>query len=696
MSESPDNISREAGNPMGPVGQSGPGGLMARFANLNVGKKVGVGSGIVLAFLIAVSGVGVFSLITTESEFGSYRQTARESNELGRIQANLLSARIAVKNFIQEQSESAIETTSQRVQVVQDLIEKSRGLFTDADKLAKVENAGQQVQAYQNAFDQVIVLFRERNRYVEQLNTLGPEARTALSQIMESAYRDGDAAASYRAGLTLNHLMLARLYANRFLIDNQPASEERALKEMGLFQQEAAAMLRELQNPTRRQLADQVFEHAAAYQSAFESVVKTIYARNEIISGTLDVIGPAVANALEDLKLANKAYQDKIGPQITTDLYQSKWTMGVFAAIAIVVGSLLAFFTGRAISGPIAKMTGAMTRLADGDKAVAIPATDQTDEVGDMAKAVLVFKENMIKADKLAAEQAKERAAREKRAQHIEQLTKGFDSAVGDVIASVSDSIKQMSTTAESMASMAQDASERSSSVSSASQQASNNVQTVAAASEELSASIAEISSQVATSSSTANSAVTAAERASEKVQGLVDASQKVGEVVSLINDIAEQTNLLALNATIEAARAGEAGKGFAVVASEVKNLASQTGKATIEIGDQISGMQSATNEAVTAIDEITRTISQINETASAIAAAVEEQGAATSEISRNAQEAAGGTQQVDSNIANVSEATAATGRSAGEVSQATRQLSEQSEQLRSEIDKFLTSVRAA
>jgi methyl-accepting chemotaxis protein len=270
---------------------------------------------------------------------------------------------------------------------------------------------------------------------------------------------------------------------------------------------------------------------------------------------------------------------------------------------------VIVFLTARSIVTPIAAMTTAMGTLADGDKSVEIPATERRDEVGDMAHAVRVFKENMIKADQLAEQQQANQERREKRGQQIERLTKDFDQSVAGVINTVVSAAEEMSSTAQSMTTLASDTSERTSTVAAASEQASANVQTVASAAEELSASVREISGQVATSADTAGNAVDAAEAATQKVQGLVEASQKIGEVVDLINDIASQTNLLALNATIEAARAGEAGKGFAVVASEVKNLASQTAKATEEIAGQIAGIQGATGEAVTAIDEITRTI---------------------------------------------------------------------------------------
>jgi len=369
------------------------------------------------------------------------------------------------------------------------------------------------------------------------------------------------------------------------------------------------------------------------------------------------------------------------------------WIMLVIGLVGAVV---MVFLSARSIVNPIAAMTTAMGRLSDGDKTIEIPGIERVDEVGEMAHAVEIFKENMIKADQLAAAQEKERAEREKRGQHIEKLTKSFDESVASVVQTVVGSAEELSSTANSMTTIVENTSDRANAVAAASEQASANVQTVAAASEELSASIQEISGQVVTSADMAKSAVNAAENATSQVQGLVEASQRIGEVVVLIQDIAEQTNLLALNATIEAARAGDAGKGFAVVASEVKNLATQTGRATDEITGQISSIQDATGEAVQAIEGITQTIGQIDDVASTIAAAVEQQGAATGEISRNAQEAATGTHEVNSNISEVTVATSEAGKSASEVQSAAQELTRQFDTLRGEVDGFLGDVRAA
>ncbi len=371
----------------------------------------------------------------------------------------------------------------------------------------------------------------------------------------------------------------------------------------------------------------------------------------------------------------------------------SSWISGILVALIAVVAGLA---LSRLIAGPIRSMSQAMLKLAEGDTTVAIPGIGNGDEIGEMAAAVQVFKDNKIEADRLAKEQQREQEARAERAKRIEDLCKAFDATSTEAVKSVAAAATQMQSSSEAMSATAEEATRQASAVAAASEQASANVQTVASAAEELSSSISEISRQVTQASQIASAAVTEAEATNVKVQGLAQAANKIGEVVALITDIAEQTNLLALNATIEAARAGDAGKGFAVVASEVKNLANQTAKATDEIGAQIAGIQSATQEAVAAIESITKTISKINEVNSGVASAVEEQGAATQEIARNVEQAAAGTQEVSSNIGGVSAAANETGTAAEQIHKAAGELSQQSETLRAEVDKFLANVRAA
>jgi len=396
----------------------------------------------------------------------------------------------------------------------------------------------------------------------------------------------------------------------------------------------------------------------------------------------------------------DNAYQDKMGNA------QAKQAQSTYEMASTLNYSLLGFATllcvtmgwliVSGVSTPIRAMTGAMTRLAQHDLTTEINGVGRKDEVGQMAAAVQVFKTSMIEADRLKEEQEEAQRVAAKRSALVDQLTRDFDIKVQGVVQTVASQATQMQSSAQSMSATAEETTKQASAVAAASEQSAANVQTVASATEELSSSIAEISRQVSHSSQIAATAVSEAGKANDMVQGLLGASQKIGEVIALINEIADQTNLLALNATIEAARAGEAGKGFAVVAAEVKNLATQTSKATEEIGAQIAGVQGATQDAVKAIASIGKTIGEIDQIAATIAAAVEEQGAATQEIARNVEEAAKGTQEVSSNIGGVTEAANGTGAAANQVLTSSRSLSAQSEELRTVVQSFLTQVKAA
>jgi methyl-accepting chemotaxis protein len=401
-------------------------------------------------------------------------------------------------------------------------------------------------------------------------------------------------------------------------------------------------------------------------------------------------------SALKD----DQAYQVKSGNQQAADgaaTYASS-RMLILAALGFAVALCVAagWMIVSGVSTPIRAMTGAMSRLAQHDLTTVIEGAERKDEVGQMAKAVQVFKDSMIESDRLKAEQEEAQRAAAARSALVDQLTRDFDHSVQGVVQSVASQAGQMQASAQSMSAAAEEATKQAAAVAAASEQGAANVQTVASAAEELSSSIAEIGRQVSHSSQIATTAVKEAAKANEMVQGLLNASQKIGEIVALINDIADQTNLLALNATIEAARAGEAGKGFAVVAAEVKNLATQTSKATEEIGTQITSVQGATQNAVNAIASIGKTIGEIDQISTTIAAAVEQQGAATQEIARNVEEAAKGTQEVSSNIGGVTQAANSTGAVANQVLTSAQALSEQSGELRALVQGFLTKVKAA
>ena len=388
--------------------------------------------------------------------------------------------------------------------------------------------------------------------------------------------------------------------------------------------------------------------------------------------------------------------------------------LAIAAVIAIGFGLVAAFFLARAVTGPIGRMTATMEALAAGDNEIEVPALGLRNEIGQMAGAVQVFKDNAIEKirleqeEKRAAEERRQReeadrqreteenAERQARQERMDGLTSGFGDTVEEILGVVASSSTEMESSAKSMSEIASQTQDESVTVASAAEQATASVQTVASAAEELTSSISEISRQVSHSAEISGKAVEAAEGTNQTIRDLAEGAQKIGEVVDLINDIANQTNLLALNATIEAARAGDAGKGFAVVASEVKNLASQTAQATEDISAQIGSIQNTTQQAVGAIEGIGSTISEMNEIATAIASAVEEQGAATSEISRNVQEAAAGTQGVSESIVTVKAGSEQTGEASGNVLSASQELAERFQGLRQEVETFLSKIKAA
>jgi methyl-accepting chemotaxis protein len=334
--------------------------------------------------------------------------------------------------------------------------------------------------------------------------------------------------------------------------------------------------------------------------------------------------------------------------------------------------------------------------LSDGDLETEIQPSRQRDEIAAMANSLEIFRESMIEARSLSADQDQDRTAKAERASRMEARIVEFEATVRTTLDGLQKSANSMQTTAQSMSATADQSSALVSAVASAAEQTSLNVQSVSSGTEELSSSIAEIGRQVVSSAQIARKAVDEAGQTDATMQGLAENAGRISAVVDLIQVIASQTNLLALNATIEAARAGEAGRGFAVVASEVKSLANQTAKATEEIRAQIADVQQMTTSAVGAIRNIGHTIGEINEVTSAIAAAMEEQGAATREIARNIQHAAGGSSEVSSNIVGVSTASAEAGSAAGEVLSASSALRHETDMLRSEIDAFLSNIRAA
>jgi methyl-accepting chemotaxis protein len=443
--------------------------------------------------------------------------------------------------------------------------------------------------------------------------------------------------------------------------------------------------------------------------SSLDSIVKRFLAANDDVIKTEVLKDDIIAN--RSVKFANEAAELMEATvstaqknsavskdEVAAETAQANRINLIMAGIVILTLIASAVFSFLGIARPMTRLNGALGEMAGGNLDVEIPGAARGDEIGDLAKTVTVIRENAEQKarDEADAKTRQDQIAAEQRKADMIRLANDFEGAVGEIVETVSSASTELEASASTLTSTAERSQELTTMVAAASEEASTNVQSVASATEELSSSINEISRQVQESARMASEAVGQARTTNDRVSELSKAAARIGDVVELINTIAEQTNLLALNATIEAARAGEAGRGFAVVASEVKALAEQTSKATGEIGQQITGIQAATQDSVTAIKEISGTIERLSEISSTIAAAVEEQGAATQEISRNVQQAAHGTQQVSSNIIDVQRGASETGSASSQVLSAAQSLSGDSNRLKLEVGKFLNSVRTA
>jgi len=628
------------------------------LVRLGIRSRIYGGMGVLVSLGLSLAGLGVWNLTSIDSQVARMSALSDNNTRVLRIVGLLETARRASLRYKFSGAQAALDDGDAARAQMTDLLQAAAKATLSEQRRQTYQSITANIAAYEKLDNDLDGLIKQIQDNKAKLFTGGDQMTADTGKLVVAARQSGSSEIGTASDKVEAAILLVRVANWRFLATTDPKGPAT----FNTNSENAIAALAELEklplSDDVRKLIAPVRESLAAYGASFAIVSSAMLKSDDLFDNKMQPLirqqVTIAGGAAESLDRDFMAAKDTTAGMISGTIIMQELVAGV----ALLLGALIAWLVGRGIIRPVSGMTAAMSRLAAGETAVEIPSRDATDEMGAMAKAVEVFKDNMIETERLRTEQEaqKQRAEQERRAEMLDLATK-FEASVGGVVDSVASAATEMQATAQSMAATSEQTTRQATTVAAASEQATQNVQTVAASAEELSASIREIGQQVTQASAMIQESVRQATMSNEQVQGLASAAEKIGDVVRIISDIAGQTNLLALNATIEAARAGDAGKGFAVVASEVKTLASQTAKATEEIAAQIKAIQEATQTSARSIQGIAETIGKVNETATAIAAAVEEQGAATQEISRNVTQAAQGTQEVSGNIGGVSQA---------------------------------------
>ncbi|MGJ3264769.1 MAG: methyl-accepting chemotaxis protein [Salinarimonas sp.] len=653
-------------------------GFLSRFG---IRQQIGLLSAVgVIGFLCATL-VFVNGLREIGASIDALERLAERKDAAGQLSSGLLDARLSEKGFLMAPSDALVERHDRTLDVARaSLAALGTGLPASEGALAtSIDTLEARLGDYAARFEDVVAA--ERLLGFDETQGLEGTLRAAVHAVEETLNAHSDAELSVL-------MLMMRRHEKDFMMRADAKYIERHVARRAEF----AALLAERDAISAAEKRT-IVERMDAYGTAFDGFASTSRAKADGVAALTAVYAemePAIESVLETIASRTAEGQALLHGR------EAAVERTVWIALGIIFTILVAasWIVGRSIAGPLVALAGTLGRLADGDGTVVVSGGDRRDEIGAMARALAAFKTMLARNAEMEAEaKTRETNAAAERKRLLAGLAADFESRVGGIVAHVAQTAHTLSGSARDLSGTAERTTGQASAVGAASEQAAANVGTVAAAAEELAASTAEIGRQVSESTALATTASGQAEDAVAQVRGTAQAAQRIGDIVSMIQAIAEQTNLLALNATIEAARAGAAGRGFAVVAAEVKSLADQTAKATVEIGQQIEGIQTASAGSSEAIAQIARVIGAISAGSTAIAAAIEQQGAATQEIARNVQEASAGTGEVSRGIVGVTEAATTASRSASAVLGSAQDLSARADELSRAVASFVGAV---
>jgi methyl-accepting chemotaxis protein len=677
------------------------GPLKEAFAldQLSVRYRIYGGISVVLLLLIALSAIFLRGIAVVNSESVDVRTSANETSAVsefaswvGDVHSRVTQYALSESEADQQAAQKAIERLERATYSVEEVY-SAAGTRTAPDVAYLKKLEGQ----YRKILTDTIEIIGARRLQATEISRNSTELGSIVSAIVTALVRDAGSTESVEPAIRLMEAFYAsKATAAHFLASRNPADSNRARVEIDAMRRMLDEMIaRKIDNKRIQRFLNATTE---PYEHYVQSIDALVIATDRMTVATIE--RQAVADEMSAVAKAVQfsAVQTQIkAVQSMTDAVRWSRNLGVMTSgLAIGLGIVLAVLIGGSIAQPITQITDVMRSLADGKVDIAIPHAKRRDELGAMASAVKIFRDRTIESTHLTEEKEIERRTKIQRAQTLEQLNSEFEAKITALASSLSVAATRLTASAESMQATTAQTGEKSSSVMTAAKQAAENASKVAAATNELSYSFDEIANKVNQSQEIATTAMEGAKRTDGTVQALATDAQRIGDITHLIQNIAKQTNLLALNATIEAARAGEAGRGFAVVAGEVKSLATQTSNATEAIAVQISQIQTATGNAVGAIQAIATTINEMNRIASHVAAAVQQQRAATHHIAQSVQLAANSADEVKQTIDGVEEASAATNMEANQVLDAARRLSREADDLRAEVNQFIKGVRAA